>query len=274
MPRTSVREPSARKALGQHFLRDSGVLRDIGDAVRVPTGALVLEIGPGTGALTAELLDRGFEVLALEIEERMIAHLSRRFPAEPRLHLAQGDARDLDTRTLIPAGRPFVVAGNLPYFAANPIVRRLLESDPQPTEMVVMVQREVAREMCGLAGGLSLLGVSVEVYAEAELLFDVRPEAFDPPPSVTSSVIRLTIRAEPLVPRVRLAAFFELVSRTFRNPRKQIHNGLARAVWLPPEGADAALVMAAIDPMRRAETLSVLEWLALLDAVERVRADV
>ena len=270
--RTAEREPTARKALGQHFLRDSGVLRDIGAAVRPPPGGMVLEIGPGTGALTAELLDRGFEVVALEIEDRMVSHLTRRFPSEPRLHLALGDARDMDTRMLMPPGRPFVVAGNLPYFAANPIVRRLLESERQPVEMVVMVQREVAREMCGLAGGLSLLGISVQVYAEPQLLFDVRPEAFDPPPAVTSSVIRLTVRQEPLVPRPRLPAFFELVSRTFRNPRKQIHNGLARAVWLPPEGADAALRLAGIDPTRRAETLPVAEWLGLLDAVESVRA--
>jgi 16S rRNA (adenine1518-N6/adenine1519-N6)-dimethyltransferase len=272
VPRSHSREPEPRKALGQHFLRDTGVLRDIADAVEVPEGGLVLEIGPGTGALTAELLERGYEVVAVEVEERMIAFLHRRFAGEPLLHLVEADARDLDVAAVMPRSREFVVAGNLPYFAANPIIRHLLESAPQPREMVVMVQREVAREICAAPGKLSLLGVSVQVYAEPTLLFDVAPEAFDPPPRVWSSVIRLTIRDRPLVPPGRLPAFFELVSKTFRNPRKQIHNSLARGVWLPPEGAEALLAAAGIDPMRRAETVSIPEWLALLDAVEASRA--
>ena len=238
----------------------------------MPADGIVVEIGPGTGALTEELLGRGYEVIALEIEERMIAHLERRFAGEARLHLVHGDARDVNMADLVPRGRPFVVAGNLPYFAANPIVRKLLEGVRKPLEIVVMVQREVAREMCAAPGKLSLLGISVQVYAEPELLFDVRPEAFDPPPAVHSSVVRMVVRDEPLVPRERIDAFFELVSKTFRNPRKQIHNSLARGVWLPPDGADAALHGAGVDPMRRAETLSIAEWCSLMDAVEGVRA--
>ena len=98
------------------------------------------------------------------------------------------------------------------------------------------------------------------------------PEAFDPPPAVFSSVVRLTLRPVPLVPPERNAAFFELVSRTFRNPRKQIHNSLARGVWLPPGGAEEALSAAGIDGMRRAETLDIPEWLKLLESCEAVRA--
>jgi 16S rRNA (adenine1518-N6/adenine1519-N6)-dimethyltransferase len=273
VPGSRVPGPRPRKALGQHFLRDTGILADIAGAVRVPEGGVLLEIGPGTGQLTEFLLDAGHEVIALEIEDRMIAHLERRFRRHPRLRVFPGDARLFEPADVLPPGRPFSVAGNLPYFAANPIIRHLLESQPQPTEMVVMLQREVAREICSPIGDWSLLTVSVRVYAEAERLFDVAPEAFDPPPAVVSSVIRITLRERPLVQPERNEAFFEFASKVFRNPRKQIHNSLSRAVWLSPESAREALAAAGIDPMRRPETLDIREWLALLDAAETVRGD-
>jgi len=232
----------------------------------------VLEIGAGTGQLTDALLEAGYEVVALEVEERLIPHLRKRFRGNPQLKLVLGDARDIDLAAILPPNRPFAVVGNLPYFAANPIIRHFLEGEPRPTEMVVMVQREVARELAAAPGDASLLTLAVQVYAEGELLFDVAPEAFDPPPNVWSSVVRLTLRDEPLVPDELNAAFFELASKTFRNPRKQIHNALARGVWLPEGGADEALAEAGIDPMRRPETLTIPEWLRLLETTQAVRA--
>lgn len=246
------------------------MLADIAAAVRVPDGGLVLEIGAGTGQLTGALLDRGFEVWAVEIEERLLGHLQGRFRNRPGFHLIHGDARDLDLATVLPAGRPFAACGNLPYFAANPIIRRLLEREPKPTEAVVMVQREVAKELAAAEGDASLLSISVQVYATAERLFDVPPQAFDPPPKVVSTVVRLVLRPEPLVPPGRIEPFFRLVSSTFRNPRKQIHNALARGTWLPPGGADEALARAGIAPARRPETVTIAEWLALLDACEAI----
>ena len=270
MPNSPRSGPAPRKALGQHFLRDQFILHRIVEALRTPQG-LVVEIGPGTGELTAVLLEAGHEVIAVEVEERMVRHLERRFAGESRLRLVTADARTFDLAEVLDRGRPYAVAGNLPYFAANPIVRHILESAHKPTEMVIMVQREVAKEMAAKPGDSSLLAISVQVYAEPERLFDVPPEAFDPPPHVHSSVIRLALREPPLVPAALLEPFFELVSKTFRNPRKQIHNYLGRGVWLPPEGAGRALALAGIDPMRRAETLVIPEWLALLAACEEVR---
>lgn len=273
MPRTRARGPAPRKELGQHFLRDGGVLLDIVRAVEVPAGGFVLEIGAGTGELTAALLDAGHEVIAVEIENRLVQHLRKRFANHRRITVVRGDGRDIDLGGLIPRGSAFTVAGNLPYFAANPIIRHLLEDGPAPDSLVLMVQREVARRIAAAPGRLSLLGISVQVYAAAELLFDVPPEAFDPPPQVWSTVLRLRPRAESLVPRDRLPAFFDLVVKTFRNPRKHLHNALARGVWLPPGGAKEALEIAAIDPMRRPETLTIDEWLTLLDATERLRGN-
>lgn len=267
-----VRQPAARKALGQHFLRDGGVLADIAEAVRVPAGGVVLEIGPGTGQLTEALLARGHHVVALEIEQRMLAHLQRRFPAEERLQLVHGDARDTVLGAVVAPATAYAAAGNLPYYAAKPIIQRLLATRPAPADIVVMVQREVGRELVAPPGAQSLLAISVAVQAEAELLFDVPPEAFDPPPKVVSAVVRLTPRPAPLVPPARQEAFFRLVGRTFRNPRKQIHNALGQAVALDRAALDAALARAGVDPQRRPETLTVAEWLALLEAFEAAGA--
>lgn len=271
MPPARLPGPRPRKALGQHFLRDTGILRDIAHAVDCPPGGVVVEVGAGTGQLTEVLLDRGLPVIALEIEPRLLAHLERRFGDSESLRLVQADARTVDVAAVVPRGAPFAVVGNLPYFAANPIIRHFLEASPRPVSMVVMIQREVAREIAAPAGDWSLLTISVQVYAETRHLFDVAPEAFDPPPAVVSSVIRIDLRPEPLVPPERNAEFFELVSKTFRNPRKQIHNSLARGVWLPPGGAREALELAGIDAMRRPETLDIAEWLRLLDACAEVR---
>lgn len=272
MSRRLLSGPRPRKALGQHFLRDSGVLADIVSAVHVPPAGIVVEIGSGTGQLTEALLDAGHTVVALEVEPRLIRHLSTRLGSQPRLQIVEADARVTDLAALVPAETPFAVAGNLPYFAANPIIRHLLEGYPKPQEAVVMVQREVAREMAARPGQSSLFTISVQVYAAAEILFDVHPQAFDPPPAVFSSVVRLVLRERPLVPQGRIDSFFTLVSKTFRNPRKQIHNALCRETGLSAEEAEWALRQAAIDPIRRAETLTIDDWLALLDAREAVAA--
>ncbi len=275
MPRTSPARlpgPRPKKALGQHFLRDSGVLADIVGALRVPAGGIVLEIGAGTGQLTEALLEAGHEVVALEIESRLVGHLRNRFRRHPRLRIVEADARVVDLADVLPPSSPFAAVGNLPYFAANPIIRHLLESPRRPTELVVMVQREVAREIAAPPGDWSLLSISVRVYAEPELLFDVPPEAFDPPPAVWSSVVRLSLLPGPRIPSAEIAPFFDFVSRVFRNPRKQVHNSLARGVWLPPGGAREALERAGIDPTRRPETLNLDEWRSLQRTCSEVQA--
>ncbi|MGK2965839.1 MAG: 16S rRNA (adenine(1518)-N(6)/adenine(1519)-N(6))-dimethyltransferase RsmA [Tepidiformaceae bacterium] len=272
MPQARQTSPRPRKSLGQHFLRDETVIHDIVAAVRVPAGGFVLEIGPGTGQLTAELLAVGHEVVAVEVENRMVEYLGRRFEGNERLRVVEADARLADLAEVVPGSRPFAMAANLPYFAANPIIRHVLEGERRPTEMVVMVQREVGREICAADGDFSLLTIGVRVYAAVEHLFDVPPHAFTPPPKVFSSVLRLTVRDEPLIPRDDLARFFTLVRATFRNPRKQIHNALAQGTWLPPGGSAVALEAAGVDPMRRPETLTVDEWRHLMDACAEVVA--
>ncbi len=263
--------PKPRKELGQHFLRDTGILQDIAQAVRPPEDGMLVEIGAGTGQLTEFLLRYNpGPLVALEIEDRLIPFLEKRFVADARrLKIVKGDARIIDTTELVRPGTAYSCVGNLPYFAGSPIIRHFLEAPNQPTELVVMVQREVARRILAKPGHLSLLAVCVQVYSEPEQLLDVPPEAFDPPPQVWSSVIRLTVRKEPIVPWERLDAFFDLVSGTFLNPRKQLKN--ARWTGFGRDATLTTLEEAGIDPMRRPETLAIPEWVALLDARERAR---
>lgn len=272
MPTRRPAGPRPRKALGQHFLRDSGVLADIVAAVDVPAGGVIVEIGAGTGQLTEALIATGHDVIAIEIEPRLVHHLRDIFREAPNLEIVMGDARRIDYARVVPLGRDFVAVGNLPYFAASPIIRNLLEGVPQPVSAVVMVQREVAREMAAPAGKSSLQSLGVQVYAEPRILFDVPPEAFDPPPAVYSSVVHLQLRSAPLVPRDELEAFFDFASRAFRNPRKQLHNALTRETSLTVDEVESALRSAGIDGSRRAETLSIDEWRALLAGSRAARA--
>ena len=252
-----------RRPLGQHFLHDEAVLKRIASLVK-PSKNIVLEIGPGTGNLTELLLDKGFEVYAIEIDSRLVKKLANKFE---RLRVLEGDARSYDLTEVLKDKRYSVVA-NLPYYAANPIIRRFLESHPKPDNMVVMLQREVAREMVAEGGKFSILGISVQLYANVSFLFDVLPEAFSPPPSVVSSVLYLELRSEPLVPFVLIPDFFTLIKGVFKNPRKQLHNALLAAPWAGDNfGLNEARVIlerAQIDSSRRPETLSIEEWILIL----------
>ncbi len=273
MTRARAGRLAHRKSLGQHFLTNPEIVNRIATDVSVPGNGIVLEVGPGTGQLTEALLARGLTVLGLELDVALVEHLRRRFRGQPRFTAVEGDARTAEPRDLLPAGAANSLAVNLPYIADNPIVRHFLEADPQPFEMVVMVQKEVAAEMAAPPGDLSLLALAVQVYADAQVLFEVPPEAFDPPPKVRSSVVRLRPRVQPLVPREKLEAFFSLARNTFRNPRKQLHNALGRAAWLPPGAAHDILTSTEIDPTRRPETLTIDEWLRILDALEAARTN-
>tara|TARA_B100000029_G_scaffold505861_2_gene587359 strand:+ start:512 stop:1357 length:846 start_codon:yes stop_codon:yes gene_type:complete len=260
-----------RRPLGQHFLHDEAVLTRIASLVK-PSNNIVLEIGPGTGNLTELLLDKGFEVYAIEIDSRLVKKLANKFDKKAinfeRLRVLEGDARSYDLTEVL-KDKQYSVVANLPYYAANPIIRRFLESNPKPENMVVMLQREVAREMVAEGGKFSILGISVQLYAKVSFLFDVLPEAFSPPPSVVSSVLYLELRSEPLVPFALIPDFFTLIKGVFKNPRKQLHNALLAAPWAGDTfGLNEARVIlerAKVDSSRRPETLSIEEWILILE---------
>jgi len=236
------------------------------DAAEVAPSDQVLEVGPGLGDLTQALAERAGRVVAVEIDPRLAAELRRRFAAEPRVTVVEQDALHLDPASLFGPGGEYLVVSNLPYNVGTAIVRRLLEARPRPRRLVVMLQKEVVAAMLAPAGRMGLLAVAVQVFATGRRLFDVAPGAFTPPPAVRSSVIRLDIRPEPLVPEPEQGKFFEVLRAGFSAPRKQIRNALAQGLGVSAAEAEAMLRRAAIDPARRPETLGIDDWLRLTRA--------
>ena len=249
-----------RKALGQHFLVDGRVLSRIVAAAELAPDDVVLEVGPGSGTLTRRLLQHVARVVAVEMDPDLTASLSERLGHPPNLIAIQADARTVDLIPLVGEGTPYKVVANLPYYAANPIVRRFLESSPKPSLMVVMVQQEVAQSMVAGPGDMSILSVAVQYYAAPRLICTVPPSAFRPPPKVRSAVVRLEPRSRPAVEVDDEAAFFALVRAGFAAPRKQLRNSLSQGLSVPSAEVGQLLQSVGLDGRRRPETLSVEEW--------------
>ena len=260
-----------RKALGQHFLTDEFVLSAIADAAALTPDDVVLEIGAGPGGLTEELAKRGSTVVAVEIDEELAGSTRERLAAYEKLHILAADVLDFAPIELLQEAGvepPYVAVGNLPYYITQPIVRRLLESEPAPTRIVVLVQREVAHRMVGGPGRESLLSLSVKVYGAPRLLFDVPSTAFWPPPKVQSAVVEITRLPQPAVDLSHedLVVFFHLLRAGFAQPRKQIHNVFTDELGLEPQQLGRVLTAAGIDRVSRAQHLDLADWERLYHA--------
>ncbi len=221
---SSPQPPSPKKSLGQNFLQDPNTVRKIAGSLEAEPGAAVVEIGPGTGALTGALLERFPDLTALEIDERAVAYLLEEWPA---LDVRHGDVLEVDWAALAAEkGGPLHVIGNLPYYITTPILFGLLEARAHLREAVLMMQLEVAQRIVAAPRSKTygILSVLVQLQARPELLFRVSPNVFYPRPDVTSAVLRLTFpEAEPLED----AAFVrEVVRAAFNQRRKTLHNSL------------------------------------------------
>ena len=262
----------------QNFLADPDVLQAILDLAEAEAGTRVLEIGPGLGILTGGLLDAGAAVTAVELDAGLAMYLRTRF-AEPladgRLRLIEGDALDQELTTVVPS--PYRVVANLPYHITSPILHRLLGGEPVAERLVLMLQAEVAERIAAAPGQLSYLSVFVQYHATVEVALRVPPEAFEPAPKVASAVAVLRPRDRPFLPAAREPALWGLLHAGFRERRKMLRNVLARQLHAGEDGAtgpllgqakvDEGLAAAGIAGDRRPQTLSVDDWLRLLDAL-------
>ena len=237
----------------------------IADAAGLSASDTVVEIGPGRGALTEQLLTRAARVIAIEIDRALASTLRARYAADRRLTIVEGDVLETDLGAL--AGDDYVLVGNVPYYITTPILFRALER-PRPRQAVFLVQREVAERIAAAAGSAEYgaLSVNVQSLARSELLFRVAPGAFQPPPKVESAVIRLTPLDAPLVAPNEEAAFRSLVQAAFGMRRKQMKRVL-RELWeVDAAQADEILKRAGIDPTARPEVLTPEEFVRLLRA--------
>lgn len=249
-----------RKSLGQHFLADAAIAGQVVGAADLTPEDTVVEVGPGRGFLTRRLVERAGRVIGLELDEDLAVSLPQRLGNPPNLTVVQGDARTVDLAVLIGPQTSYKVVANLPYYAANPILRRFLEAESKPALMVVMLQKEVASSMLAQPGDMGLLSVATQFYATGRLVCQVPSQAFRPPPRVLSSVVRLEIRPAPAVAVRDVDAFFNLVRSGFAAPRKQLRNSLGQGLGLTGAGTAALLESAEVDGRRRPETLTIEEW--------------
>jgi 16S rRNA (adenine1518-N6/adenine1519-N6)-dimethyltransferase len=252
-----------RRALGQHFLRDAGLARAIVDLLAPTASDLVVEIGPGEGALTDVLAPRAGRLIALEVDRVLLERLRRRLPA---VEVLEADARTWDYGLLArpPDGRVLIV-GNLPYSVSKPIVAALLAARQAVDAMALMLQREVADRLVAPPGGkvYGALSVLTQAVCDVEVALRVPPGAFRPPPKVESAVVRVVPRRESRVPAEIEPRFREVVRAAFGRRRKTLANALAGGLGLSLGAAREAATRSGVDPGRRAETLTIGEFVAL-----------
>ena len=265
---------SLKKSLGQNFLVDPNILRNIVGAAKLDKTKGALEIGPGIGALTQYLAEAAGRVVAVEIDRRLLPVLEETLGHFPHAEVVHGDILQVDVlelfRTHFADVSAVSVVANLPYYVTTPIVMKLLEAKLPLENIVVMVQKEVAERMGAAPGGKDYgsLSVAMQYYCEPEVIAIVPHTVFIPKPDVDSAVIRLKVLPEPKVKVSDEAFFFSVVQAAFAQRRKTIMNNL-----LAKFGKDRkdqlleALAAAGVDPVRRGETLSLQEFALLSEAI-------
>ena len=249
-----------KKSLGQNFLFDENVLARIVAAADLQPGDEVLEIGPGLGALTRLLAQKADRVAAVELDGRFLPILKTELAAYGNVTLIQGDILAQDPAQLFT--RPYKVVANVPYYITGAILRHLLSAAHKPSLLAMTVQKEVAERVTAVPPNMSLLAVSAQFYGRIQRLAAIKAGAFWPRPDVDSAVIRLDLCEERPLPLSEEAAFFRLVRAGFSQKRKQLKNNL-RQLGLSKEEVTAVLEAAGIDGRRRAQTLTLDEWLAI-----------
>jgi 16S rRNA (adenine1518-N6/adenine1519-N6)-dimethyltransferase len=289
-----------RKSLGQNFLTDEHALAQIVANAGVTRDDVVLEIGSGLGGLTCHLAQAARHVIAVEIDQALIPPLQSVVAEYPNISIVHGDILQIDPAELVtgqlvtgqsdnePTGSPinqlpinqlpvnqstaphYKVVANIPYYITSAIIRHLLEAVIQPQTIVLTVQQEVAARITAQPDDMNLLAVSVQFYGTPRIVQRIEAGAFYPAPDVDSAVVRIDLPDGPLYAVDDVDLFFRVAKAGFGQKRKQLHNALRAGLSMPGEQIDAILTAAGIDPKRRAETLSLPEWVRL---VEQLKAE-
>lgn len=270
------------RGMGQNFLTDPEALARIVEAAELDASDTVLEVGPGLGVLTWELIRRAGRVVAVELDKRLAARLRDEFADERRLTIVQTDILRIQPEQALgfadsDTPRPFYkVVANLPYAITSPVLRHLLEAAVKPVLLVVLVQWEVAARISARPGDLSVLAHSVQVYAEPEIIARVPAASFIPAPAVDSAILRLRVSPRPLVASGEIDGLMRVIKAGFLQARKKLSNALpsglaAMGAPVPKEQAIAALEAAGVSPDQRAETVTLEQWVSVYRAIAAPR---
>lgn len=258
------------KRLGQNFLIDANIVQGIVDAANVQENDRVLEIGPGIGTLTQALAETGAEVTCVELDKRLPEVLAHTLDVYDNVRVIQGDILKVNIPEIM-GDKPFKVVANLPYYITTPIIMALLEKHLPITDIVVMVQKEVAERMAAQPGGKTYgaLSVAVQYYTVPEIALYVPPRSFMPPPEVDSVVVNCKVRQIPAVELIDEKMFFRVVKAAFGQRRKTLNNAL-KSMGVDKNIIADVLDKAGIEATRRGETLTMEEFGAIANILAQM----
>jgi len=274
-------EAKPSKGLGQNFLIDKNILNKIVSAADLKPTDVILEVGPGLGTLTKELAENGGKIVAVEKDETMIKILEETLSGYKHIEVINGDILEIDP---LPNAKNYKVVANIPYYLTSPLIRKFLESENPPTEIILMLQKEVAQRICpstslraGAKPKMNLLAVSVQFYAEPKIISYVSKNCFWPTPKIDSAIIKITPfgTAQGRPPKYDISPdlFFKIVKAGFSQPRKQLLGNLSKGLKINREKIIKWIAKSKINPTQRAETLSIKDWINLTNTLNDIKID-
>ena len=254
-----------RKELGQHWLKDKYSLQAMIESAEVRAGDDVLEIGPGTGLLTDELVSIGANITALEFDHTLAQQLLFKYASDKNVQVIEGDIRKFDFAGL-PAN--FKIVANIPYYLTANLFRKLIDSDKKPDLASLLVQKEVAERASAKAGKMSFVSVALQVFYMTRAGEIVPAHLFEPPPKVDSQILVLQRRETPQIEVDKIEDFLTLVKAGFDQPRKKLISNLLREVKQDKDALNSAFDELGIDSSARAQELSIEQWLRMFSVLQ------
>ncbi len=256
------------KSKGQNFLIDQNIVKKIIDAAEIKKDETVVEVGPGVGVLTEDLIKAAKKVVAVEVDKKILEFLRVQFLAEKKLEIIGEDILRLNKKEAGLNNFKYKVVSNLPYNITSKFLRLSLEQEPKPSEMILMVQKEVAKRIVAKAGDMSLLSLSCQFYSQPEILFFVSRNSFWPIPDVDSAVIKLKLFSN-LDEKIDESTLFKIARMGFSSKRKQLHNNFSAGLKINSEKAKEIITGEGFDEKVRAQDLSVIDWIKLTQGLKK-----
>jgi len=255
------------KRLGQNFLINKSVIKKVIKATELCSEDIILEIGPGIGTITQELAKEAKKVITVEKDPKMVEILKEALKGFENIEVIQGDILKYQISKI--KDKKYKIVANLPFYITAPVIRKFLESENPPQEMILIIQKEVAQRICAKPPKMNLLAVSVQFYSRPKIISYVSKKSFWPVPKVDSAIIQIIPPSSVYSSALFREQFFKIVKAGFSQPRKQLANNLTNGLKLNKERVNLWLLKNNIQPSQRAETLNVNDWINLTKTLDR-----